>query len=156
MKVTIREHGEYTIQYDTATRMFEALKGDEVVLSENTETCIIDKLAASEARKAKLARSTNFPINCIWNHYGTLHKCKITSVAEDGGLWLSYVDRDGKSSRTKESSSYSSHTYFQLTPQNEAILNDIIQKEKDIVSLRTKISNLATELKNPIDIEQLK
>ena len=151
----IREHKGFTVDYNTETKRFEAYGADgKVTLYDSTENQLTDKIDASVKRAEKATKSKVFPIEAIFRFWNDLYKGRITSVADDGDLWVTYT-KDGENKREKRSTRYATHDYFTITEANLALLNSHEKKDLAIAKLTEEMSAIRQSLKDPIDIDEI-
>lgn len=151
----IMDYGDYIIQYNIIKREFEAVnKEGEVRLKAPTQDELAGKIDSAVKRLAKAAKSKAFPMQVIYKSYGDPNFATITSISEDGSVWLTY-ELNGEKRREKKGVRWSSNEYYPRTDVNINIVNEINTRKTTIKSLQTQITNLSQKLKDPIDIQGL-
>lgn len=154
--IKIRDYSDYVIQYNSGYLRFEAVKDGEVRMEDTDEQRLQEKIKTALKRQEKLQTKTKFPIDAIHCTYTTPRLGKITSIAEDGSIWFTHIEK-GESKRSKVSTKYGGEKFYNLSDNNNAIVKEYNELNDAIEKLSAKQNSLHNKLdsKTLINIEAL-
>jgi hypothetical protein len=155
--VKVRETNGYIIQYNLSTKTFEAVNDTGVItLLADTESDLFAKIEAAIKRRSKVAKSKAFPMDVLMVKYSAIIPAKITSIADDGEVWLTYTARgDREASRHKESLKYGNVRFYPIAEKNVAVFKDYSDKVNQVAKIQAEINRANENLESRIDIKAL-
>lgn len=162
--VKIKEYNGYIIQFNLSFQRFEAVtESGEKRLDDSSEANLEKKIDAALKRAAKASKTNLFPMDVIWIRgiagYSSTDETNIitatiTSITEDGGVWISYQYRN-ETKRSKETLRYSHLDLYPVTDKNLDIVAALSGKRKLALQIVSEISNLERTFEKPIDIKAI-
>jgi sugar lactone lactonase YvrE len=152
--IDIREYNGYLIKYNQTRQIFEAYRENEPQLKANKESDLAIKIDNSVKRRAK-TKETKFPINVYYNTYDELENCKITSVADDGSIWITRTTAREPNKREKLES-YTQHKLYPVNEKTTSVKNQVDEINKTITALSTQRITLIHSIGSPINVKELK
>lgn len=148
------EHEGYTIYVDKVNGFFKAWKDGEEKIGDSDLMTLRNRISKAVQRRSKL-KDKRFPIEFYRTGLGRhLMSGKITSVADDGEVWVSYILPNGETKREKcgrwddgyPVNGETTQAYNQIKVYNDQIegLEKLIRKELDkIYKYKAKLTKLA-------------
>jgi len=146
METNIGEVKGYTITYDSRDKLFRLKNAEgEEVGSGKTQDEV-------EQQADKLSKQGfTFPIPALLAGSWHIDKGKVTSVnLGDRSATFIYHDKADYRSRAKIHLR-TSHAH-ELTPKNEQIYQEVVQREEQVLKLHKEIEQFTKELENPINL----
>ena len=152
--INLTVYNGYQIEIDVYG-LFKATKGD-VTLGEYNLGTLKEKIDRTITKQKKAEQKTKFPIEIIYSSWGDPYLGQITSMSDDGGVWVSYARLEsGEKNRTKISSVDIGMKLFQATPSNKLIIEKYLAIQKEVSDLEGKQKQLVKGLADHFDASVL-
>jgi hypothetical protein len=143
----------YTITLDNeGYGLFNADNGENS-MSDYSLPKLQERIDATIKRKEKADAKRNFPIEAIYKAYGFSIPImgKITSVAENGDVWFSFADSDGKLKREK----VGAVGFYKPTEANILIMKEYKNNSQLVQDIANTNNTLANRLADAYTLTEL-